>query len=478
MNDYQQDVKHKAFKAGLWYAVSAFLMKGIAFLTTPLFARFMSVAEIGLFSNLTSWAHILGVVVTLNMEASVSLARFEYGDSIYQYLSSIVLFGSAATAACYALAVRFSETVAGWLGVTDYMLHAMFLYFLFSPAALILNSKCRICLQYWRSILTSLLPSGIAVAVSVATVLVARNGGGDALKARTIGYYGVWVAFSLAVWLYLLLRGRCFRMEHIRFALPLSVPIILHALANNVLGSSDQVMIKRICGPEDAGYYAVAYNCGLIVSVLWGAINQAFSPWCYQMMHEKKYGRIGPAARPIALSFSVLAFLLILLGPEFLYFMGGSAYMSAARAIPPIILGYVAQALYTFYVNIEFFHKKQWQIMIGTVIAALLNIVLNLAFIPRFGYTAAAYTTLTGYVALLLIHYLFVRRMGLHTIYDMRFHAGLMAVMTTLGLAATTLYGSLPVRVSLIFSLSLCALVAFRGHVKKFLERRKERGTR
>ena len=49
-------------------------------------------------------------------------------------------------------------------------------------------------------------------------------------------------------------------------------------------------------------------------------------------------------------------------------------------------------------------------IMIASVVAALMNILLNYIFIPRYGYVAAGYTTLFCYIVYAVCHYLFMRK--------------------------------------------------------------------
>lgn len=56
------------------------------------------------------------------------------------------------------------------------------------------------------------------------------------------------------------------------------------------------------------------------------------------------------------------------------------------------------------YVNIEHFHKKTPYITGNTVIAPCSNIVLNFLLIPRYGYVAAAYTTLFSYLLSFVLH--------------------------------------------------------------------------
>ncbi|MFE0442866.1 polysaccharide biosynthesis C-terminal domain-containing protein [Aerococcus sp. NPDC058936] len=55
--------------------------------------------------------------------------------------------------------------------------------------------------------------------------------------------------------------------------------------------------------------------------------------------------------------------------------------------------------------------KKTKYISIGTVMAAVLNIVLNILVIPSYGYIGAAYTTLIGYIFLYLVHYYMSNKM-------------------------------------------------------------------
>ena len=48
----------------------------------------------------------------------------------------------------------------------------------------------------------------------------------------------------------------------------------------------------------------------------------------------------------------------------------------------------------------------------GTVSTAAINVVLNLICITRFGYMAAAYTTLVTYLVYFVFHYIIARRVA------------------------------------------------------------------
>ena len=64
------------------------------------------------------------------------------------------------------------------------------------------------------------------------------------------------------------------------------------------------------------------------------------------------------------------------------------------------------------YVNVEYYYEKTLFITENTIIAAGLNIVLNGLFIPKFGYMAAAYTTLFCYIVSFVLHTKYARKLN------------------------------------------------------------------
>ena len=75
------------------------------------------------------------------------------------------------------------------------------------------------------------------------------------------------------------------------------------------------------------------------------------------------------------------------------------------------------------FVNVEQFKKKTVGMAIASISAAVLNLILNYVFIPQYGYIAAAYTTLVGYLWLLLANMYLVKRIGYKKVYDYKFVA-------------------------------------------------------
>lgn len=108
----------------------------------------------------------------------------------------------------------------------------------------------------------------------------------------------------------------------------------------------------------------------------------------------------------------------MLVSPELVKLLGPEDYWDSIYCVPPLIAGGYFAFLYTLPASIEYFYEKTSFIMIGTMSAAAINIVLNYFFILKYGYIAAAYTTLATYFLYFLFHYFLSRKIAGRFIYS------------------------------------------------------------
>lgn len=450
MDKAQASTGKKALKAGVWYTICNFLVKGLSFITTPVFTRIMTKAEIGTFANIGAWVGVLTTVATLDLYSSVNNARFDFRDDLDCFLSSILALGTMVTAILYGVVCLFMPFFSGLLGISPEIMHILFISLMITPAVTVLQTKYRLTMDYKKNVALSMTYAILSVLAALGLVWVFKS---NRVFGRTLGQYGMNTLIALAVYVLILVKGKKVRPRYWRYALAISLPICLHVLAGNILSTSDRLMITKICGEEQNALYSIPSNCAMIVSILWMSMNNAWSPWCFDRMDEGNFSIIGKMTKLYTLFFGVIVLGMLLLAPEMLYIMGGKPYLEAVYVIPPVMLGYVFQFVYSLYVNVEIFYKKQKYIALGTSIAAAVNIGLNAVFIPMFGYIAAAYTTLAGYAVLFLIHYLFVRYMKKDGIYSRRFIFGFCAVFLIVGLLCNILYMNNYVRYGILSAL-------------------------
>ena len=452
MDKAQASTGKKALKAGVWYTICNFLVKGLSFITTPVFTRIMTKAEIGTFANIGAWVGVLTILATLDLYSSVNNARFDFRDDLDGFLSSILALGTMVTAVIYGIVCLFMSFFSELLGIAPEIIHIIFISLMVTPAVSVLQTKYRLTMDYKKNVVLSMTYAILSVLASLILVLTF---GKDRVFSRVLGQYGMNIIIALIVYIYILIKGKKVNAKYWKYALVIAIPTAIHLLAGNILSTSDRLMITKIHGQEQTALYSIPSNCAMIVNLLWLSMNNAWTPWFFDRMDENEHLLINKMTKPYTLFFGIIVFGMLLLAPDVLYIMGGKAYFEAVYVIPPVMLGYVFQFVYSLYVNIEIFYKKQKYIALGTCIAAVLNVVLNVIFIPLFGYVAAAYTTLAGYVALFLIHYLFVKHMGNDNIYSKKFVFGFIVAFSAVALLCNLLYLNNIVRYLLLAALVL-----------------------
>jgi O-antigen/teichoic acid export membrane protein len=131
------------------------------------------------------------------------------------------------------------------------------------------------------------------------------------------------------------------------------------------------------------------------------------------------------------------------------------------------------------YVNLEQAKKKTVGMAIGSISAAVLNYILNALFIPRFGYIAAAYTTVASYLWLYIIHVILVARLGYLRVYDLRYEIAILcfAMITCIGI--NLLYDIFFGRLIVIFIYSILltvVLIIKKDIILSFVKRIRTRG--
>ena len=98
---------------------------------------------------------------------------------------------------------------------------------------------------------------------------------------------------------------------------------------------------------------------------------------------------------------------MMLTGPELIKIFATKEYLDAIWIIPPISLSVFFMFGYVIFSTVEFYYEKTSFAVAASGMAAVINVILNYIFIKSYGYYAAGYTTVLGYILLMAAHYVF-----------------------------------------------------------------------
>lgn len=391
-------------KASIVYTVASLLTKGLAIITTPIFTRMLTSSQMGTVNLYNSWYSMIGVIATLSLTSGgFQIAMKEFEGRRDQYVSSVLTITSLMAlilTGIYCVAPHFWQK---WMGLPNELIILMLFGFLVSPANEFWLAKQRYEYKYRIVGITSTLTAILASFLSILVVFYLNSKHSNYVaEGRLFANYFIIYGFAAFIWLHLLLKGKTFFLKEFwKFSLSISIPLVGYALARQVLDVSDRIMISHYVGNSAVGIYSLLYTVSSISLIIWNAINSSFVPYLYQNMDkkEKKY-QIQNLATGLLAAYALFAIAITFFAPEMVKILATKEYSEAVYIAPPIAAGVFLTSVSHMYSNVLLYYKKSTVIMVSSVVAALVNVILNAIFIPTIGYQAAAYTTLIAYIIL------------------------------------------------------------------------------
>ncbi len=401
--------RSRVLKSGIWYLFSDFLLSGMAFLTIPIFTRLLTVEEYGLVSVYMSVVGIMTIISGASLANGIGRARFDFADSYLEYKSSVLFLSALIFLGVFLAVFLFSKQLSSAISIPSRLVLYAALAGYASFVVGFLKHDLLFRQKYKQRAFLSIVGSLSQIALSIVLVLsLAEN----LYMGKVFGSLIPSTILALLVFVHIFGPGRrIIYPEAWRFALLFALPLIPHSLSHIILAQFDRIAVQAIVGSAETGLYSFAYNIGMITQVLLGASNAAWVPWFYKKMSKEEFGKIREATRAYSIIFLTATVVIMTLGPEMGLAMAPGQYLLGLRLVPVIALGDFFRFLYVVYVNFAFYKKKTIAISIGTIMAGVLNVVLNLSLIPVFGYEAAAWTTAISYFCLFIFHWFNVTKL-------------------------------------------------------------------
>ncbi len=431
---------NKVIKSGIWYMISSISIRAIAIVTTPIYTSMLTTADYGRANTFNSWIDIFNILTCLCVVYSIGRAKIDFGDQFDEYMSALQGLSSSFAFFVLLAATMFREQISAAIKYEVPLVIVLFVYLMISPSVEYMQQKCRYEYKYKENIAISIISCLGTILFSVALMLLFNE---KRYFGKILGT--LLPTFMMGIWFYvrILRKGRVFyKKEYWVYALKMGLPMIPHALALTVLAQIDRIMIKDICGDADNGLYTFGYSFATLLAIFTNAIGQAWLPWFNDQLHAENKQQIRQIQKKLVLLGAFLTIGFITVAPEALMILSPNSpdYWQAKWVIPPVALGTLAQYYYTNYVNVELFYKKTPIIAVSSILAAVVNYVLNLLFIPRYGYISASYTTLFSYLFLLLFHYIATRFVLKKRVYANFYMFASMAICCGIGLLMSVFY--------------------------------------
>lgn len=404
MNEAKRFVKSTAA-----YFLGNVLSKAIVFFMLPLYTAYIPPASYGYYDLTVTYVSFFSSILFLDIWSGV--LRFMYDssdlrDKLRTVYSGGVIYGGSL------LLYFLSFSLLNAVMPIDYF-------------PLVLLYGLMITVQNWYGYIARGLGKNVLFAISgvVSTLLtVALNvlfivGLGrdysSLYLSASLGVLAQTVMLELSVRLIPRFRPRLVDRAVVGQIFRFSLPLCLNSVAFWFLTSFNRVMIVRMLGDEQNGFFAIASKFSVALNLVGTCFTLAWQETAYQKEGggDGKHGSFYSAAGKMYLKFlfAGLIFLTTFFGVIFKY-MVGADYASARALVPLGLLGTVASLYSAFLGNVFSAIKKTGVILLSTLAASAANVAVLLILLPRIGLQAANISLIAGFFVNCLIRVLMLRR--------------------------------------------------------------------
>jgi len=179
----------------------------------------------------------------------------------------------------------------------------------------------------------------------------------------------------------------------------------------------DRILLKHLLITTDpsglmyaeaqVGIYSACYKLAMLVTIIIQAFRYAAEPFFFAQQKNENKKHIYVKVMNYFIGFLCLVFLGVTMNIEVLkYFIQNETYWEGLGVVPILL---VANIFLGIYYNQSIWYKLSNKTKFGALIAiigAILTIVLNVLFIPKFGYWASAWATLAVYGFQMMLSYI------------------------------------------------------------------------
>lgn len=444
-------VASPAAKASMAFLFANLVLKGLSMISGPIFTRLMPTSEYGIISTFSSWQALLTVIVTLNLSSGVfNNGMLDYKDNRDEFEFSLLAVSTISAMFFFGIYSLFSDTWNSLFELPPILIYLMFIYFIFVPAYGYWSGRQRYEYKYKLLVCITIGISLFSLVLGIIAVYLSPDS--SKAVAKIMVSESVNIVVGIIFFVYLAFKARFkIRISYCIYALKFNLPLILHYLSMYVLGSSDRIMISKMVGTAATAIYSVAYTAGMVINIVWQSIEASLSPWIYENLSAGNKEKIKSVTLKIVLLFAVLCITCTLFAPEIMNILAPKEYQEGIFVIPSVAAGVFFTAVYSLYMRIELYYKKTGFASIATVVAAILNLILNYIFINSFGYFAAGYTTMVCYFLLYVFHFINVKKNGFADNLNNRGIAVVSILVILLSVSVTMLYRFSQIRYFVIF---------------------------
>jgi O-antigen/teichoic acid export membrane protein len=407
------------------YGLSSIIGRLLNYLLVPLYTYvFINPADYGVVSELYAWVAFLIVILTFGMETAFFKFIQNEGDQKNVFstaLSALLSLNSV----FFLIVLLFYQDIASLLLYEDHGEYIVMLGAIVSIDAISALPLAKLRAEEKAKRFSIIQLSSIAVNIILNVIFLLFWFDYNNPEQGVFYIFLANLIASLVKPIFLLKSFTLIRgidRSLLKRMLVFSFPLAIAGFAGIINETLDRILLKQMLyNPENpssldyaeaqVGIYSASYKLAMLIAILLQAYRYAAEPFFFSQMKNQDRNKIYSQIMNVFIAFVCGIFLLVTLNIDiFKYFIQNETYWVGLQVVPILLM---ANIFLGIYYNQSIWFKLSGKTKFGAYIAlfgASLTVLINILYIPKFGYMACAWATLIVYFTQMVISYILGQR--------------------------------------------------------------------
>lgn len=387
----------------LIYGMGSVIQTSLSFFLIPLYTKYYSTDQYGILALVSICGTIAGSIFYFGVHSALARSYYDHpeGQERKRVVSTTFFILIAGAIMQISLGFLLRNEISQLLFKNhNYGLH---IFIVICGSALgFVNNLFYMLLRFERK-------SKVVIALNTSFLIITTGLVLFMLIILKMGIMAPILGISLSVLLQTIILGLlkrksiilAFSIPEMKLQLKWGIAIVLGNFGILILNWADRFFINKYCSLADVGIYSLGYKIGMLVNILLVVpFSQIWTPMRMEYRHHRNVNEFYGLA--ITYYFIIGLFLTVGLSissKELLTLMvSRKEYIAAYQVVPFVVFSYLLVGSGQLTNHGIVFERKIHYGTVLTWLCAGVNALLNYIFIPKYGYLAAAYTTLFSFL--------------------------------------------------------------------------------
>ena len=401
------------------YGLPSILGRLLNYLLVPLHTKVIDPEKYGVVSELYAWVAFLIVILTFGMETSFFKFLHDKEDREEVFRNSFLTV-IGINIAFFAIMLFFNQNIADAMLYSDHNEYIILLITIVCIDAVTSLPLAKLRAEEKAGKFAAIQFTSIGVNILLNVILIGfvvdRSNPEEAVFFILIANLLSSLVKPVMLYKDFLYLKWTYNVELAKEMFKYAAPLVIAGFAGIINETIDRILLKHVTHASgksieysmiQVGIYSACYKLAMLVTILLQAYRYAAEPFFFAQAKNKDKNKVYIKVMNYFIAMVCVVFLLVTLNIDiFKHFISKESYWVGLGVVPVLLLGNIFLGIYY---NQSIWYKLSGQTKFGAYIAiggASLTIIINLLFIPKYGYMACAWATMIVYGAQMVASYL------------------------------------------------------------------------